>query len=194
LATWHSDTIGAKIANLAGKTGKRQIRDNPMQLNSNDTLLKGFDAQANGAARGGVGSKARTHTRRDGVVIGTLAAWDDVGNPLVDYPGNPWDCFLAALSTVPLTPAALGREVALMFVDGDPRQPMVIGLVQPPKPPTAEVDGERLEFTAAKEIVLRCGEASIMLTRAGKVILRGTYLLSRSSGVNRIKGGSVQIN
>ena len=28
----------------------------------------------------------------------------------------------------------------------------------------------------------------------GKVLIRGTYLLSRSSGVNRIKGGSVQIN
>ena len=30
--------------------------------------------------------------------------------------------------------------------------------------------------------------------RAGKVLIRGAYLLSRSSGVNRIKGGSVQIN
>ena len=31
-------------------------------------------------------------------------------------------------------------------------------------------------------------------TKAGKVILGGAYVLSRSSGVNRIKGGSVQIN
>jgi hypothetical protein len=53
---------------------------------------------------------------------------------------------------------------------------------------------ERLELTAEKEIVLRVGDASITLTRAGKIILRGTYVLSRSSGVNRIKGGSVQIN
>jgi hypothetical protein len=57
-----------------------------------------------------------------------------------------------------------------------------------------EVDGERIVFRADRELVLRCGEASITLTRAGKVIIRGTYLLSRSSGVNRIKGGSVQIN
>ena len=53
---------------------------------------------------------------------------------------------------------------------------------------------ERLELTAEREIVLRCGEASLTLTRAGKIILRGTYVLSRSSGVNKIKGGSVQIN
>ena len=44
------------------------------------------------------------------------------------------------------------------------------------------------------QIVLRCGEASITLTRAGKVLIRGAYVLSRSSGTNRIQGGSVEIN
>jgi hypothetical protein len=58
----------------------------------------------------------------------------------------------------------------------------------------AALDGDRLELTAGREIVLRCGKASITLTRAGKVLIRGAYLLNRSSGVNRIKGGSVQIN
>lgn len=58
----------------------------------------------------------------------------------------------------------------------------------------ATVDGERLELRADREISLRCGKASITLTRAGKVLIRGAYLLARSSGVNRIKGGSVQIN
>jgi hypothetical protein len=42
--------------------------------------------------------------------------------------------------------------------------------------------------------VLRCGQASVTLTKAGKVLIRGTYVSSRSSGVNRIKGGSVQLN
>jgi hypothetical protein len=49
-------------------------------------------------------------------------------------------------------------------------------------------------LTGDKEIVLRCGKASITLTRAGKIIIRGAYLLNRSSGVNKIKGASVQIN
>jgi hypothetical protein len=57
-----------------------------------------------------------------------------------------------------------------------------------------DIDGEAVTLTAEKEIVLRCGKASLTLTRAGKILLRGAYLLSRSSGVNRIKGGSVQIN
>jgi hypothetical protein len=143
-----------------------------------------------------------------GVLIGTLAAWDDTGNPLVDYPNSPGECFLPARTIVRLNQAALGREVALMFLDGDPRQPLIIGLLKPlregeapaepsvqsPPAVAAEIDGERLVITAKKEIVLQCGHASLTLTKAGKILIRGTYLLSRSSGVNRIKGGSVQIN
>ena len=56
------------------------------------------------------------------------------------------------------------------------------------------LDGERLVFEAKKEIVLKCGESSITLTKAGKILIKGKYLLNRSSGVNRIVGGSVQIN
>ncbi len=148
--------------------------------------------------------------RLDGVVIGTLFGLTDVGEPLVDFPANPAGEHLPARSAVTLGKGEIGREVALLFEGGDPRRPIVMGLIQHPEkmPSTsadslrsetqnsmdAEVDGERLVFTAKKEIVLRCGKASITLTRAGKVLIRGAYLLSRSSGVNRIKGGSVQIN
>src|SRR5216683_6339934 len=143
-------------------------------------------------------------TPSDGAVqIGALAAWDDAGNPLVDYPSNPSECLLPARSTVPLKLTDRGRELALLFVNGDPGQPLIIGLLQPPQVApvsesgpalAAEIDGERLVFTAKQEIVLQCGQASLTLTKAGKVLIRGTYLLSRSSGVNKIKGGSVQIN
>jgi hypothetical protein len=56
------------------------------------------------------------------------------------------------------------------------------------------VDGRRVEIEAADEIVLRCGQASIVLRRNGRVVIRGTYVETRSRGVNRIKGGSVEIN
>jgi len=97
-----------------------------------------------------------------------------------------------------------------MFEGGDPRKPIVMGLIQhleesqsdfprrvsnePQNPLEVQVDDERLVLTAKREIVLRCGKASITLTRAGKILIHGEYLLSRASGVNRIKGGSVQIN
>ena len=59
---------------------------------------------------------------------------------------------------------------------------------------TLQVDGKRVVIEGQEEITLSCGEASITLTKAGKILLRGTYLQSRSSGVNRILGGSVQVN
>ena len=51
-----------------------------------------------------------------------------------------------------------------------------------------------MQLTAQREIVLRCGKASITLTRAGKVLIRGEYIFSRSTGVNKLKGGSIQLN
>ena len=149
---------------------------------------------------------------RDGVVIGTLVAIDADGRPRVDFAGSVARYPLAARSTSSLTEDDLGRDVALMFEAGDPRKPVLLGVIRDPQPVPdrvdrdeaagdepgprldAEADGQRLVLTADQEIVLRCGKASITLTRAGKVLIRGAYLLSRSSGVNRIKGGSVQIN
>jgi hypothetical protein len=49
-------------------------------------------------------------------------------------------------------------------------------------------------LTASRQLTITCGESSITLTAAGKIIIRGKYIVSRSSGVQRIKGGSVQIN
>jgi len=56
------------------------------------------------------------------------------------------------------------------------------------------VDGKNLTFEATDQMVFKCGQSSITLTKEGKVLIRGKYLLNRSSGVNRIMGGSVQVN
>ena len=139
--------------------------------------------------------EASNAPRIDGIVIGKLGEFEASGSPTIDYPGNTSGP-LAARSTVSLAPADRGREVALMFEAGDPRKPIVLGLIHHPVPAPMEatVDQERLVLSAEQEIQLRCGKSSITLTKAGKIILRGEYLLSRSTGVNRIKGGSVQIN
>ncbi|AZC31739.1 DUF6484 domain-containing protein [Pseudomonas chlororaphis] len=136
--------------------------------------------------------------RLDGVVIGILLDVPQAGAPVVAFPGCPSETGIAARTTTELSRDDIGAQVALMFEAGDPSLPLVIGRIQrlpeTTVPAIAHLDGERLEFTAEREIVLRCGKASITLTRAGKVIIQGAYLSSRSSGVNRIKGGSVQIN
>ena len=122
---------------------------------------------------------------------------------LAEVPGLPGEV-VAARSTVPLLRAQVGARVVVLFERGDVRRPIVVGVLQDqavreaaaaPQPAVSvEADDQRLLFSAEREIVLRCGDASITLTRAGKVLIKGAYILSRSSGYNRIKGAAVDIN
>ncbi|MCP3143964.1 DUF6484 domain-containing protein [Pyxidicoccus xibeiensis] len=148
---------------------------------------------------------------------GQLAGLDASGAVLVDFPGNttgPVRARLAVAVDAKTLQAAVAQKqkVVLLFENGDPRLPFVMGLIQEPSPtplldsllnappeearaPTeAHVDGKRVVIEGQDEIVLKCGEASITLRRNGKVIVKGTYLESRATGTHRIKGGSVEIN
>jgi hypothetical protein len=137
-------------------------------------------------------------------VTGELVALAGEGrSPLVTYPGQPGGSAVAAGSVVDLHGAHVGQSVVLLFDGGDPHKPIVIGVLRDdtrcPLPEhvgqvDVSADGERLVVTAREQMVLRCGKASITLTSDGKVTIDGTYVCSRSSGVNRIKGGSVQLN
>jgi len=139
-----------------------------------------------------------------GVVIGVLVGLrPETSTALVIHPGQSGSTALAAGSIVDLQGQHIGRRVVLMFEGGDPRRPIVMGLLRPvegwplPEQPAqveVEADGERLLLTTKEQLVLRCGKASITLTKAGKVLIQGTYVSHRSSGVMRIKGGSVQLN
>jgi hypothetical protein len=132
------------------------------------------------------------------VTIGTVCGVDGSGAPVVQYAGNPAGAPVRAEATAAYDAAAIGREVALLFLGGDPARPLAIGLVRlRPEAPAAiasEQEEESLVLTARREITLRCGQASITLTRAGKVLVRGAYVSLRSSGMQRITGASVQIN
>lgn len=165
------------------------------------------------------------------ILIGSLVDIDREGKPLVNFPDNPADKPVPALSTQPIKQQDVNRKVALLFNNGDPAQPVIMGLIHNPLDEilqnveltpledadtslfseTAErsrkvadikrdkdeqvfVDGKQVMIEGAEEVTFKCGKASITLTKAGKILIRGTYLLNRSSGVNRIMGGSVQVN
>ncbi len=139
-----------------------------------------------------------------GVIIGELIGITNEGRtPLVCYPGQPGTAALHARATVDLHGAHIGRQVVIMFEAKDLAKPIIMGVLregegwpldQRPDQVEVDVDGERLIVNAKEQLVLKCGKASITLTKAGKVLIKGKYVLSRSSGVNRIKGGSVQLN
>lgn len=104
----------------------------------------------------------------------------------------------------------------LVFENGDPALPIVVGLIQAPEPspfqallvtprearsspeqrpqPEARLDGDRVVLEGKREVVLKCGEATLTLRRDGKILIRGAYVETYSKGVNRIKGGAVKIN
>jgi hypothetical protein len=140
------------------------------------------------------------------VTVGRLV--DIEPGPMVDFPMNHSGQVLLSRTLVQLEEGQVGSDVALVFEDGEVTRPIIVGVMQEwnarrpdrlrrvEQVAAVEVkhDNGSLLLTAAKEITLKCGKASITLTSAGKLLLRGAYLLSRSSGVNRIKGGSVQIN
>lgn len=139
----------------------------------------------------------------NGVRTGVLIGFKDAGvTPLVVFPGQPQTAAIPARTTVDLHGAHIGRSVVLMFEAGDPLQPIVMGcikgestaLAEQPGRVEVDADGERLIVSAKEQLVLRCGKASITLTKAGKVLIQGAYVSSRSTGVNRVRGGSVQIN
>jgi hypothetical protein len=124
--------------------------------------------------------------------------------PLVSgLPGLPGEIVLAQ-TLIPLLREQIGSQVVVLFDRGEVRRPIVIGLLQqavpsPARSATASLvsvqsDEQRLVLTAEREIELRCGDASITLTRAGKILIKGNYILSRSSGYNKIKGAAVDIN
>jgi hypothetical protein len=154
------------------------------------------------------------HERIDGVRVGKIASLDKEGGVSVDYAGNSYGPisarFTSSVKLHALHQAALsGKEILLVFENNDPLRPIIIDTISSildeivksedidlkvDRPKDVTIDGEKITFDAKEQVVIRCGKASITLTRAGKVLIRGAYLLNRSSGVNRIKGGSVQIN
>jgi hypothetical protein len=139
-----------------------------------------------------------------GAATARLHGFDLEEQPLLlGLPGLPHE-IVAGRTTVSLLRHQIGSSVVVLFEQGDLRRPIVVGVLQDPHAlpsaqvpaalVSAQVDDQKVVLTAEREIVLKCGEASITLTRAGKVLIKGTYVLSRSSGYNKIKGAAVDIN
>lgn len=142
----------------------------------------------------------------EGVTIGWIVRVEDA-RVWVDFRGNPAGP-VAATCTVSVSRADIDRAIAtrqgaaLVFEQADPKRPVLLGLVQDllegelaeSTAPQVIVDGDRVEVDATRELVLRCGKASITLRANGRVTIRGVHVETRAAGTNRIKGGNVQIN
>lgn len=101
----------------------------------------------------------------------------------------------AAESTIPPRTQIEGAEVLVVFEDGDPRRPVITGFVRDAlwslapasPPPKVLVEGEN-------EVVLRCGEGTILMTADGRIVIKGTRVTSRATEANKVRGAVVLIN
>jgi hypothetical protein len=150
----------------------------------------------------------------EGMRIGRIESIDESERVLVDFPGNTRGPLVARTTSSVIAEIFRkenppGREVLLAFENNDQRFPIIIDTmyslieeitepatvaIDAEAPQEVTIDGKRISFEAENEIVLKCGKASITLTKAGKILIKGNYVLSHSSGENRIRGGAVSIN
>lgn len=151
--------------------------------------------------------------RVEGMRVGKVTNIDGNARVFVDYPGSPQGPtgarFTSSVKLQALRNAlASGQEVLILFENNDPSRPIIIDTLSSlideithaepaelkEKPEDVIIDGKKITFDAQEEVVIKCGQGSILVNKNGKIILKGTNLLSRSSGSNRIKGASVNIN
>ena len=127
----------------------------------------------------------------------------DSNEYFITHPINQDKAIALADTIIDLNQDHNGSDVLVVFDAGNINKPIVTGIVKSlikAKNLNSQAVSfqkgkqETLRFEADQEIVFKCGKSSITLTKAGKVLIRGAYLLSRSSGANRIKGGSVHLN
>lgn len=149
------------------------------------------DPPVSGGTRPATGCSA---LRRLAALTGTLVGFGSADEPLVDVAGAAAGTRLPARTCVPLQSRDIGREVVLVFESGNPESPIVLGVVQPEESREVEIDGQTIVVSAQHTLTFECGEASITLNRDGKIVIRGAHVVSHAAGVNRIRGGSVQLN
>lgn len=140
-------------------------------------------------------SAAARGAPRLGTQLSKIVGFDDGGAPLVDVDGTK----VIARATIAVSRDDVGREATLTFIDGDPARPVITGLFVDPAAPVrrrrhVKLKAEQLDLEAATQLTLTCGKASITLHRDGKVVIRGVEVVSRASGTNRIRGGTIELN
>lgn len=129
-------------------------------------------------------------TPSGGVILGEIAGIDEDSTPLVIWKGAQGERPCPALSQIPITPGEIGRRCTLAFVEGDPQQPLILGLLRDPG-----IDAIGYRITHEKEaLILACGRSRIELRADGHILLRGLAIDTQAYGPCRIKGATVKVN
>lgn len=99
-------------------------------------------------------------------------------------------CDVLQSAQQPALELAVGDAVVVMMPERKADPGCVLGRSGPYRKPDREV----LTIEALRELVLKCGEATITLRHDGKLLIRADDIATVARRRNRIKGGSVDIN
>lgn len=72
--------------------------------------------------------------------------------------------------------------------DAEAVLPLASGALQ------VKVEESCIRLEAQSTLILSCGQASLTLQPDGRVIVRGTDILSHAKGTQRIRGAAIQLN
>jgi hypothetical protein len=123
--------------------------------------------------------------------VGRVVMIEANGDVLVDFRGNELGPVRARVATNE-TLDGKDEPVLLLFENGNRRLPIIVGVLRPGA--RRGTPKRQLVFEAGEEIVIACGKSSLTLRRDGRIVIKGTELMSRASGTNKVRGATVQIN
>jgi hypothetical protein len=110
-------------------------------------------------------------------------------------------CDLLDSALRPGEPLQVGDAVLVWASDSPNDRGVVVGRIVAPSviqsangPAASAPPARALSLESEDTLVLRVGEGSIEIRADGKVLIRGTDLISHAKRMNRIKGGAVSIN
>jgi hypothetical protein len=128
-----------------------------------------------------------------GMLKGRVAEILDSGEILVAFEGagpSRMLCDLLHTSDRPALRLAVDDPVLVWPAAGVDDKGCVMGRIGPYLAPNLD----EVVVEANERLVLKCGEGSITLRHDGKVLTKAEDVVSHARRLNRIKGGSVQIN
>jgi hypothetical protein len=147
------------------------------------------------AATGGVSRASVLRTTDDAVIVALRG---------LGAPAREVACDILAVADLATRTFASGEQVLVWLPPDDDSRGVVLGVVTPPHR-AGEADPapsrshesqspDTLLLEATKSITLRVGDGSIEIRADGKILIKGTDLVSHAKRMNRIKGGAVSIN
>jgi hypothetical protein len=126
------------------------------------------------------------------ILRGRVVSINPVGEILVERESGGRSAVCDVLRTTAAQLPALREGDEVLFVyDADRQRGCVLGVVQKY---LAEPTPSQVKIEAVDRIELRCGTSTVTMTREGAVLVKGQQIVSRASGVNKIKGAAVKIN